>query len=189
MAAVNGREIEVKIKIDSIEDIKKKLRKLGGKESERIFEDAEYFDFEDDRIKKKDSVIRLRNGVLAFKGPARTSNMMDREEIEIKVDEKKMKEIFLKIGLKPRKVIQKYRTTFMFDNGKGEVVVDETPIGDYIEIEGTEEFIFSMTKKLGCTPKDHIVKTYGYLAREFYGAKGIKTDDGMRFLYAENKKP
>lgn len=181
MAAVNGREIEVKIKIDSIEDIKKKLKTLGGKEKERVFEDAEYFDFDDGRIKKNDQVIRLRNGVLAYKGPARSSNMMDREEIEVKVDEKKMKEIFLKIGLKPKKVIQKYRTRFLFDNRKGEVTVDETPIGNYIEIEGTEKFILDMTKKLGYTSKDHIVKTYGYLAKEFYKAKGIKSDGGMRF--------
>ena len=181
MAAVNGREIEVKIKIDSIEDIKTRLRKLNGKEGQRVFEDAEYFDFDDGRIKKGDLVIRLRNGILAFKGPARSSNMMDREEIEAEVDQEKMKEILMRIGLKPTKVAQKYRTRFMFDSGKGEVTVDETPIGNYIEIEGTEDFILSMTKKLGFTQKDHIVKSYGKLASEFYEAKGIRIDSGMKF--------
>ena len=46
---------------------------------------------------------------------------------------------------------------------EGHVVIDETPIGNFAEIEGPPEWIDSMARALGVDPKDYITETYGGL--------------------------
>ena len=47
--------------------------------------------------------------------------------------------------------------------GKGQVVVDETPIGNFCEIEGPPRWIDTTAKELGVTPSDYITKNYATL--------------------------
>jgi hypothetical protein len=46
---------------------------------------------------------------------------------------------------------------------EGKVVVDETPIGNFCEIEGPSRWIDSTARKLGVSPADYITKNYATL--------------------------
>lgn len=177
---MENREIEVKIKIDNLKELKDRILKLNPKQEGKSFDEDVYYDYDDRRIRNADKVFRLRNNkIVAFKGPQTGKKVMDREEIEMEVDGDKFREIMSKLGIKPIRKKQKYRETFKFD--EGEVLIDETPIGNYLEIEGPEEFIINMTKKLGFSEKDHIIKTYSQLGREYYKKKKVPFDGNMVF--------
>lgn len=180
MEGIKNREIEVKIRIDNLKEVREKILKLNAEQKGRSFDEDVYYDFDDGRIRNADKVFRLRNNkIVAFKGPQMGKNVMDREEIEMELDGDKFREIMSKIGIKPIRKKQKYRETFKFK--EGEVVIDETPIGNYLEIEGPEEFIIDITKKIGFSEKDHIIKTYSQLAKEYYKKEGIHFDGNMVF--------
>jgi hypothetical protein len=60
---------------------------------------------------------------------------------------------------------QKYREEF---STPGVVVaIDETPVGTYVELEGDEDAILTMTTALGRSPADFIIDSYYRLFRLF----------------------
>jgi hypothetical protein len=58
--------------------------------------------------------------------------------------------------------------------------VDETPVGVYVEIEGSEKGIADMAAALGRTPADYIVDSYHALFRQRREALGL---DGSNMVF------
>src|SRR5207245_7795384 len=91
------------------------------------------------------SVGRLRRvpggGVRTHKGPRLLEGgLKSREERETTVaDADALQDILERLGLRPVFRYQKYRETYKW-RGQ-EIVVDETPIGTFLEIEGDPEGI------------------------------------------------
>jgi adenylate cyclase class 2 len=56
---------------------------------------------------------------------------------------------------------EKFRAEW--EGERGHVVLDETPIGNFAEIEGTGEWIDEVARDLGVTSKDYITETYAGL--------------------------
>jgi len=48
-------------------------------------------------------------------------------------------------------------------DAKGQVVIDETPIGNFCEIEGPPRWIDATAKTLGVSSEDYITKNYATL--------------------------
>ena len=89
-----------------------------------------------------------------------------REETETKVsDGKKMDAILRALGFKPSFRYEKFRAEW--DDGKGHVVVDETPIGKFGEIEGPARWIDSTARRLGVRRSDYITQNYAGLFQEW----------------------
>jgi adenylate cyclase class 2 len=65
------------------------------------------------------------------------------------------------LGYAPSFRYEKFRAEWT--DGKGQVVVDETPIGNFCEIEGSPRWIDATAKKLGVTPTDYITNNYAGL--------------------------
>ena len=68
---------------------------------------------------------------------------------------------------------EKYREEFSHEDVI--VAIDETPVGVFVEIEGTENGISEMTRALGRTPDDYILDSYRSLFlqhREQHGLTG-----------------
>jgi adenylate cyclase class 2 len=65
------------------------------------------------------------------------------------------------LGYSPSFRYEKFRAEWA--SGKGKVVVDETPIGNFCEIEGPSRWIDSTARKLGVSPADYITKNYATL--------------------------
>ena len=109
-------------------------------------------------------MLRLREtphgGVLTFKGPREIeSGVKSREERETSVaDPGEARAILERLGYRPLFRYQKYRESWTH-RGQ-EIEVDETPIGDFLEIEGDAEGIRAVAAELGFSPPDFLAESY-----------------------------
>ena len=76
-----------------------------------------------------------------------------------------MHEILSALGYSPSFRYEKFRAEWT--DGKGQVVVDETPIGNFCEIEGKSGWIDATAKKLGVKDDDYLTKNYATLFSEW----------------------
>ena len=170
----NKLEIEIKIKVDDLKKIRSKIIQLGFQVvSPYSFEHNVLFDTKDERLEKNKLLLRLRKikdkYILTFKHPPEqpldTSHYKIREEKEIEVsDYENVKSIFTGLGFKVFFIYEKYRE--IFDNGNVKIMLDHTPIGDYIEIEGNVEEIDTTAAQLGFSKSDYITDNYMTLSRK-----------------------
>jgi adenylate cyclase class 2 len=80
-------------------------------------------------------------------------------------DGRAFEEIFLALGLVAAFRYEKWRTEW--HDGEGHCVVDETPIGNYAELEGTSEWIDRAAARLGISHGDYITLSYGRLFEQW----------------------
>lgn len=169
-------EIEVKIKIqDNFAAVKIKLQEMKAELfHKRALEVDEYFDAKE-KLHKEDEVLRLRDrSVLTYKGPQQKKQTMKvREEIEVMVDDgSKLECILGKLGYTPSDKKEKYRETYLLHETK--VSLDETPMGNYLEIEGEKENVAKVAQKLGFTERDYITESYTALWKDYAKQRKIK---------------
>src|ERR1035441_4802443 len=70
-------------------------------------------------------------------------------------------QLFLSLGLLPAFRYEKWRAEWT--DGPGHCVVDETPIGNYAELEGPPEWIDQTAIRLGIDSSQYITLSYGRL--------------------------
>jgi adenylate cyclase class 2 len=167
-------EIEVKIKVSDLEGLKLKIKELGFRTvSPYSFEHNVVFDTKDERLRKNKLLLRLRKVgdkyIVTFKRPPdRFANAGDykiRQETEIEVsDFESIKTIFSGVGFRVFFIYEKYRE--ILDNGIVKIMMDHTPIGDFIEIEGKEKEIDNIAAQLGFSEADYITDNYMTLFRK-----------------------
>jgi adenylate cyclase class 2 len=117
-------------------------------------------------LRTRRQLLRLRKygsaWTLTHKSGGIKARHSSRVELETGVsDGKKMNAILLALGYEPTFRYEKFRAEWT--DGKGQVVVDETPIGNFCEIEGPPRWIDATAKKLGVTPTNYITKNYATL--------------------------
>lgn len=155
-------ETEIKLKIRDLEEFRRCLSGLHPVLlAARHLEDNFLLDYPDGRIRAQYCMVRVRsagpNSSLTFKGPAKpTGAFKVREEIETPVGNPDAAlAVFEKLGMQVWFRYQKFREEHEIVAGSpsGEfsarLAVDETPIGDYIEIEGPEDSIRAIARRLG----------------------------------------
>ena len=172
-------EREVKLRFDDPGEARRAVLAAGATplRARRLQEDA-LLDTDDEQLRRTRSVLRIRteNGksLMTFKGPVQPGTMKIREEHETVVgDGAVLLHVFQELGLHVWFRYQKYREEFAAEDVV--VAVDETPVGTYVEIEGGEEAILSMTAALGRTADDFVLDSYRGLFikyREQYGIAG-----------------
>jgi adenylate cyclase class 2 len=167
-------ESEVKLRVADAEFARDKIRVLGARRAQaRHFEDNVLFDDPARSLLGKGSVLRIRRaegaGVLTFKGPRQiVEGIKSRPELETAVPDPDGFEAVLRaLGYEPVFRYQKYRETYRW-NGV-EIVVDETPIGTFLEIEGEVADVHRAAAALGFTPEDYVAESYAAL---FFAAGG-----------------
>ncbi len=145
----------------------------------RLQEDC-LVDTAEERLRGRRSVLRVRSdqgrSLLTYKGPVQPSPFKLREERETVVaDGETMLYILEQLGLSIWFRYQKYREEF----GALDAIIalDETPIGTFVEIEGSEQAIAAITADLGRTPADHIVDSYRGLYVRHCAASGRPVGD------------
>lgn len=173
-------ETEIKLRIGKIADIESRLQLLGAyRESERTLEDDTLFDFADRRLTGDGALLRLRRRsdgtVVTFKGKIDSDvHAKVRREEETRVENVDGSLGILDgIGLSPIWRYQKYRTTYRL--GRLHAVIDEAPIGNYLELEGGKEEIDRWAGALGYGPEDYLLDTYRDLYEAWCAEKGQKT--------------
>jgi adenylate cyclase, class 2 len=163
-------ETEIKIKVVSVEAAREALARIGAQTTRaRHIEDNLLFDFEGKVLRGRGHVLRLREtpagAVLTFKGPYRVEDgIKSREEIEAgSPDGSALRAILNRLGFVPVFRYQKYREAFSWQGQ--EIVLDETPIGNYLEIEGDRPGIHATARALGFGPADYLTDSYAALFR------------------------
>ena len=180
-----GIETEIKIQIESTGEFIRRVLSYGAScISRRSFEDNILFDFPDDRLKLTHCMLRVRSidgrGILTYKGAPKPEGIFkSREELEISVESLETAvEILGRIGMRQGFRYQKYRQEFALDGVC--VAVDETPIGKYAELEGTEDEIINLAGKLCVAESCFIRKSYHALYLDFCSEREI-TPQSMIF--------
>ena len=119
-------------------------------------------------LRARGEVLRLRHyGVrwtLTHKTKGTAGRHKIRQESETTVvNGEQMDAILSALGYQPSFRYEKFRTEFTSPDGKGHVVLDETPIGNFGEIEGPARWIDRTAKLLELTPADYITESYAAL--------------------------
>jgi len=107
-----------------------------------------------------------------------------REEREVRVaDGAVLARILEAMGLRPVFRYEKYRSTFRLPRLPGVTLdFDETPIGDFLEAEGTRAAIDRSAALLGYGPAEYITESYGQLfLRETRRAKPSRKGKTQRW--------
>jgi adenylate cyclase class 2 len=132
------------------------------------------FDTTPRSLASQGSALRVRHDgdrwVLTYKGPVQPAAVKVREEHETEVaDGIALTRVLEGAGLRPWFRYEKYREEYAWPGAT--LALDETPIGTFVEIEGTEEAILNATTALGRQPEDYILQSYRalFLARRGVG--------------------
>ncbi len=116
-------------------------------------------------------------------GPAGDRRHKVREEIETELtDGATIRRIFEGLGLRGWFRYEKYRTTYVLPGrhgwAKGLLIeVDETPIGVFVELEGSAAAIDRAAKELGYSARDYVLKNYLVLYVEECKRRGESPKD------------
>jgi len=174
-------EREVKLRFTDVASARAAILACGATplRGRRLQEDC-LVDTGDELLRKRRSVLRVRmeigRSLLTYKGPVQPSPMKLREERETVVaDGETMTYILEQLGLRPWFRYQKYREEFGCESAT--IALDETPIGTFVEVEGSEAAITTVAAGLGLGPKDFLVDSYRGLYVQYCEAKGIPVGD------------
>jgi len=72
---------------------------------------------------------------------------------------------------------EKYRTEYSKRSTAGKIMLDETPIGNFLEIEGSASWIDRTSKLLGFKHSDYLKASYGSLYRAYCREQGKRVKD------------
>jgi adenylate cyclase class 2 len=179
MTGAAGREVEIKLRLEEAAPGRRLLEAAGFHVVKpRVFEANELFDTAEGRLRAAGSLVRLRQAgqqaVLTFKGPATYERHKSREELEVELsDARAATGILARLGFEPVFRYQKYRTEYAAPGESGVAHLDETPVGDFLELEGPPEWIDRSARRLGFTEADYITASYATLYVDWCRARGL----------------
>ncbi len=184
-----SREIEVKLRVEDLGALRRRLAKAGARPDAtgRVHESNTLYDTPQGGLAKHGQLLRIRRielpkarraapaAVLTYKGPsekaapaggAQGARYKVREEIELPItDPERLGTILEALGLRGWFRYEKFRTAYRLPPRQGwaaglHVMLDETPIGAFVELEGPPQAIDRMAGLLGYRPGDYLTKSY-----------------------------
>jgi adenylate cyclase, class 2 len=165
--AKGKQEVEIKFRVSDLKALSNRLRKAGFRlKTRRTLETNTLFDNSERALTARREVLRIRRygnvWALTHKSGGAAGRHKSRVEIETTVaDGEALTAVFASLGFQPSFRYEKFRTEWT--DGKGDVVLDETPIGNFAEIEGAAAWIDRTAKRLGVTEEDYITASYAGL--------------------------
>jgi adenylate cyclase, class 2 len=162
-------ETEIKLRMEGPDSARRAVTALGAtREGARHLEDNTLYDDARSSLYAGGRALRLRQAdgraILTYKGPRqeRGDGVKSRPEIELEVsDGDAFHAILSALGYRKVFRYQKYRETYHWRDV--EIVVDETPIGTFLEIEGPAATIHEAARALGRARADYIADSYAAL--------------------------
>jgi adenylate cyclase class 2 len=178
----SSREVEVKLGFDSADRALAAITALGAlRTSERLFEDNVVYDRERDALVDAGKLLRLRRvggrSIVTYKEPVAGEHRHKvRGEAEIEIDvPDEFERIAAGLGFRPVYRYQKFRTSFRL--GELDLLLDETPVGCFVELEGPPESIDRVARALGRGASDYIVETYREIHERVSRERGVEPGD------------
>lgn len=165
------RETEVKFRVSNLRTMAHKLRAARFRLiTPSTREVNTLYDLQGEVLRKRKELLRLRQYCeewkLTHKSAGKIGRHSSRKELETVVEDGKTMDAILRaLGYSQSFRYEKFRSEWT--DGKGQIVMDHTPIGDFCEIEGSSRWIDSTAKKLGVSRTDYITKNYATLFSEW----------------------
>ena len=188
---MSNLEVEVKFLVDDLAVWRERL--LGAEavlHKARVYERNVRLDTADQALLKKWQLLRVRQDTavrVTFKAPTAAdveSEAKVREELEIEVDDfDRAVLIFQRLGFAPVQVYEKYRETFQL--GSVEIVLDEMPYGNFLELEGSEGEIKTAVTTLGLDWSKRLTTNYLAIMAQLKTYYDLPFDD-VTFANFEN---
>jgi adenylate cyclase class 2 len=160
-------EVEIKFRVEDARTLSRRLRAAGFRLiTPRTHEINTLYDLPGQPLRKRGELLRLRKygsqWLLTHKAKGKAGRHKVRVETETEVADGARTDVILQaLGYKPMFCYEKFRAEWTDD--RGHVVVDETPIGDFGEIEGPPRWIDRTAKLLKIDPAQYITATYAGL--------------------------
>lgn len=178
-------EIEVKFCVPEPRQFHARALRAGfALRTPRTLERNVLFDTPDRRLLSERRVLRTREyggaWVLTHKRPPAgnddSSFYKERVETETEVqDGNAMGAVFIELGYGPVFRYEKFRTEF--HDGDGALVLDETPIGDFAELEGTPDWIDQSLERLGIEREWCFTDSYGRMFLDWKARSGSPAEN------------
>jgi len=159
-----AEEVEVKLRVDDLDSLTRKLSASNFKlVTPRTHEMNTLYDLPDRRLRARGEVLRIRKygskWTITHKTKGNSGKHKSRSETETEVkDGEALDHIFKAIGFGPSFRYEKYRAEW--SDGEGHVVLDETPIGNIAELEGSPNWIDQTAAHLGIKESEYITESY-----------------------------
>ncbi len=168
-------ETEIKFRVRDLADLAPRLNAAGFHlDTPRTFESNVLYDTPDRQMRARTEILRIRNYgtrcTLTHKrlpdaGPGEDRHK-HRIETETEVtDGDALASVFLSLGLVPAFRYEKWRSEW--SDGEGHCVIDETPIGNFAELEGTAEWIDRAAARLSIPASEYLTLSYGRLFEQW----------------------
>jgi adenylate cyclase class 2 len=168
-------ETEIKFRVASVGGLVLQLRQAGFRQqTPRTFESNVLYDTPDRKMRARTEILRIRSYAgkwtvthkrLPDVGPGEDAHK-HRVETETEIaDGDVLEQIFLSLGLVAAFRYEKWRSEWTDD--EGHCVIDETPIGDYAELEGAPEWIDRAAERLGVDRAAYLTLSYGRLFEQW----------------------
>jgi adenylate cyclase, class 2 len=174
-------EREVKLRFGSAEEARTLIIAAGATlvRGRRLQEDC-LLDTGDGRLQAQRSSLRVRmesgRALLTFKGPVQPSIVKVREELETVVgDGPVLLQVLGALGFQVWFRYEKYREEYALDDVI--VAVDETPVGTFVEVEGSAHGIAATSVALGRGPADYLLDSYRGLFVRHCAQRGVQATD------------
>lgn len=174
-------ETEIKLYVPDLDAVKQKLEAADAAlKAPRVYERNVRYDDAERSLTPKGIVVRLREDTrvrLTYKDDGKVADgITSRFEAEVEVsDFDAMETILSKMGYSPYLVYEKYRTTYELSDA--EIVLDEMPYGNFVEIEGEAETIKSLIKTLELWSAKQFEGSYSTLFERLRQKLGLKFSD------------
>ena len=178
-------ETEIKFRVENVGELAGRLRRTGFREeTPRAFESNVLYDTPDRKMRARTEILRIRSYAgkwtvthkrLPDVGPGEDAHK-HRVETETEVgDGDVLAQIFLSLGMVAAFRYEKWRSEW--SDGEGHCVIDETPIGDYAELEGEPEWIDRTAKRLGVARSAYVTLSYGRLFEQWRAEHQSEAND------------
>jgi len=173
-------ETEIKLEMPDVRTARQLLHAAGFAVSRRrVFESNVIFDTPTLTLRRAGTLLRLRQAggliTVTYKGKPSVGKHKSREELELSVENlSTMDTIFERLGYRPVFRYEKYRTEYRLERGAGMATLDETPVGTYLELEGSPAWIDRLARRMGFGERDYITASYARLYLEWCRKKRRK---------------
>jgi adenylate cyclase class 2 len=190
-------ETEIKFQVDDLAGLTRRLEEAGFHlETPRSFESNVLYDTPQREMRARTEILRIRDYAgrwlvthkrLPDVGPGEDRHKHRVETETVVADGAALEEIFLSLGLVAAFRYEKWRTEW--SDGEGHCVVDETPIGNYAELEGSAEWIDRAAARLGVAPSQYVTFSYGRLFEQWREEHHSAAEDLTFEAVQEAEKP
>lgn len=174
-------ETEIKLYVTDLQSVQKRLEAAGAAlKAARVYERNVRYDDAERSLTPKGIVVRLREDTrvrLTYKDEGKaTDGIVSRFEAEVEVsDFEAMETILGKMGYSPYLIYEKYRTTYELEGA--EIVLDEMPYGNFVEIEGQAEVIKKLVGTLELWSAEQFEGSYSTLFERVRQKLGLTFSD------------